>query len=31
MRFHEYAPVPFDMQRKLVDEYHKHTVMEEAL
>ncbi len=31
MRFHEYSPVPFDMQRKLVDEYHKHVMVEEAV
>jgi elongation factor G len=31
MRFHEYAPVPFELQRRLVDEYHKHAAMEEAV
>jgi elongation factor G len=25
MEFHEYAPVAFEMQRKLIDEYHKET------
>ena len=29
MYFHEYSPVPFDMQRKLADEYNK-TVKEEV-
>jgi elongation factor G len=24
MQFDEYAPVPFDLQKKLIDEYHKH-------
>ena len=28
MKFHEYAPVPFDLQRKLIDEYHKHAEKE---
>lgn len=31
MRFSDYAPVPFDMQKKLVEEYHKHAVHEEAV
>lgn len=30
MAFYEYAPVPFDAQRKLIDEYHKMAVKEEA-
>ncbi|HEU4576095.1 MAG TPA: elongation factor G [Chitinophagaceae bacterium] len=30
MRFHEYVPVPFDVQRRLVDEYSK-TVREELV
>jgi len=30
MRFHEYVPVSFDIQRKLVDEYHK-TAKEELV
>jgi elongation factor G len=30
MRFHEYAPVPFELQKKLIDEYHKHAVEEEV-
>ena len=28
MKFHEYAPVPYELQRKLIDEYHKHTEKE---
>jgi elongation factor G len=31
MRFNAYAPVPFDMQKKLVEEYHKHAEKEEAV
>jgi elongation factor G len=30
MHFHEYAPVPFDLQKKLIDEYHKHAEKEEV-
>jgi elongation factor G len=31
MRFNAYAPVPFELQRKLVEEYHKHAEKEEAV
>ncbi len=30
MHFHEYAPVPFDLQRKLIDDYHKYAEKEEV-
>jgi elongation factor G len=30
MEFHQYAPVPFEIQRKLIDEYHKEAVKEEV-
>ncbi|MHA4810213.1 elongation factor G [Flavitalea flava] len=30
MQLHEYSPVPFDMQRRLIDEYHKHAAHQEA-
>ena len=30
MQFQEYAAVPFDLQRKLIDEYHKEAVHQEA-
>jgi len=30
MQFDEYAPVPFDLQKKLIDEYHKHAEKEEV-
>ena len=30
MTFHEYIPVPFELQRKLVDEYSRTAVKEEA-
>jgi elongation factor G len=30
MEFYEYVPVPFDVQRKLIDEYHKTSVREEV-
>jgi elongation factor G len=30
MEFYQYAPVPFEIQRKLIDEYHKETVKEEV-
>jgi elongation factor G len=30
MQFHEYAPVPFELQKKLIDDYHKHAVEEEV-
>ncbi len=30
MQFHEYAPVPFELQKKLIEEYHKHAVEEEV-
>jgi elongation factor G len=29
MEFNEYVPVPFEIQRKLIDEYHKTSVKEE--
>ncbi|HXB42831.1 MAG TPA: elongation factor G [Puia sp.] len=30
MEFYEYVPLPFDLQRKLIDEYNKTSVKEEA-
>ena len=30
MQFHEYAPVPFELQKKLIEDYHKHAVEEEV-
>jgi elongation factor G len=30
MHFHEYAPVPYDLQKKLIDEYHKQAEKEEV-
>jgi elongation factor G len=30
MEFFEYVPVPFELQRKLIDEYHKTAVKEEV-
>jgi elongation factor G len=30
MEFHQYLPVPFEIQRKLIDEYHKEPQKEEA-
>jgi elongation factor G len=30
MEFYQYAPVPFEIQRKLIDEYHKESVKEEV-
>jgi elongation factor G len=30
MHFYEYSPVPFDLQKKLIDEYHKHAEKEEV-
>ncbi|HVM87016.1 MAG TPA: elongation factor G [Puia sp.] len=30
MEFHEYVPVPFDIQKKLIDEYHKVALKEEV-
>jgi elongation factor G len=30
MQLYEYAPVPFDLQRKLIDEYHKTAQHQEA-
>jgi elongation factor G len=30
MHYHEYAPVPFDLQKKLIDEYHKQAEKEEV-
>jgi elongation factor G len=30
MKFHEYVPVPFELQRRLVDEYHKVAEKEEV-
>ena len=30
MQFHEYAPVPYELQKKLIDDYHKHAVEEEV-
>ncbi len=30
MEFYQYAPVPFEIQRKLIDEYHKEAVKEEV-
>jgi elongation factor G len=30
MQFQEYSPVPFDLQRKLIDEYSKVAAHQEA-
>ena len=30
MKFHEYAPVPYELQKKLIEDYHKYAVKEEA-
>ena len=30
MQLHEYAPVPFDLQRRLINEYHKTNAHQEA-
>ena len=30
MEFHDYVPMPFELQKKLIDEYHKTAVKEEA-
>jgi elongation factor G len=30
MRYHEYAPVPYELQKKLIEDYHKYAVKEEA-
>ena len=30
MEFHDYVPLPFDLQRKLIDDYHKTSIREEV-